>query len=57
MEDIRDAETRKNFPLRDKRLDVCICGHDDSEHLTEVSFTGVKDGECAVCYCSGFELP
>ena len=57
MLDERNKETRERFPLRQIRLDLCVCGHDDSYHQTEVSFTGVKDGSCCICVCKGFELP
>ena len=50
-------ELRKGFPLRKIRLDMCACGHDDSDHQTELSQTGVKDGVCCVCVCKGFVLP
>ena len=55
-DDDRPAEIRKKFPLRQIRLDMCICGHDNSDHLTEVEFAKVKDGTCALCVCKGFEL-
>ena len=54
--DKRSEELRKRFPLRIIRLDVCICGHDDSDHQTEMTSTGVKDGCCAICVCKGFTL-
>lgn len=55
--DMRSKEIRDRFPLRQIRLDMCICGHDDSDHQTEISLTGVKDGACSICVCKGFELP
>lgn len=54
MHDERNEEIRNKFPLRKIRLDTCECGHDDSDHLTVQSSTGVKDGNCAVCVCKGF---
>lgn len=62
MLDDRTQEAIAKFPLRKIRLDECICGHDDSDHLTEVEKsygypTGVKNGACAICTCKGFELP
>jgi len=55
--DDRAEEIIKKFPLRQIRLDMCICGHDDSDHETESDSTGVKDGACCLCVCKGFELP
>lgn len=55
--DMRSKEVRDKFPLRQIRLDMCICGHDDADHQTEFSFSGVKDGACSICICKGFELP
>lgn len=57
MIDDRDPKTINQFPLRKIRLDMCICGHDDSDHQTVIGDTGVGDGECALCVCKGFELP
>ncbi len=60
MFDDRTEAQKKQFPLRKIRLDVCICGHDDSDHLTEFdseTLPAVKDGACSICVCKGFELP
>ena len=62
MIDERNNEIREKFPLRQIRLDQCECGHDDSDHITEIEKsygipTGVKDGACAICVCKGFNLP
>lgn len=57
MIDERNVKLRKGFPLRKIRLDMCVCGHDDSDHQTELSQTGVKDGVCCLCVCKGFALP
>lgn len=57
MNDDRDPETIKKFPLRQLRLDLCECGHDDSDHQSEYSMTGVQDGACCLCVCKKFTLP
>jgi hypothetical protein len=58
--DDRPKEIIEKFPLRKIRLDMCICGHDDSYHETEFdseTLPAVKDGACSICVCKGFELP
>lgn len=57
MTDERNSELRKRFPLRLIRLDMCVCGHDDSDHETEIGITQVDNGACALCVCKRFELP
>lgn len=55
MIDERNKETREKFPLREIRLDLCECGHDDSDHQTERTFTGAEDGACCICVCKKFQ--
>ncbi len=57
MIDERSEEIKKLYPLREIPLDMCKCGHNDADHTTELSISGVKDGECAICYCGEFTLP
>lgn len=57
MLDERDYFTAKDFPLRKIRLDMCECGHDDSDHQTERTITGFEDGCCSICVCKKFTLP
>ena len=56
MTDERNEETKIKFPLRKIRLDLCICGHDDSDHQTERTLTGVEDGCCSLCVCKKFQM-
>ncbi len=56
MTDERNEVIRKSYPLRKIRLDMCVCGHDDSDHQTELSTTGVEDGACSICVCKKFLL-
>ena len=53
----RPIEIQKKYPLRKVRLDACECGHDDSDHQTERTLTGVEDGCCSLCVCKKFILP
>lgn len=57
MEDNRSNEIVKKFPLRQIRLDLCECDHDDSDHQTERTLTGFEDGCCSLCVCKKFTLP
>lgn len=57
IDDERSEKLQKEFPLRRIRLDMCVCGHDDSDHQTNFDETGVTDGACALCVCKGFTLP
>lgn len=56
MKDDRPEEIIKKFPLRQIRLDLCECGHDDSDHQTERTLTGAEDGACCLCVCKKFTL-
>lgn len=56
MIDERNTETRELFPLRKIRLDLCICGHDDSDHQTERTISGFEDGACSICVCKKFQI-
>lgn len=57
MIDERNEELRKKFPFRVIRLDLCECGHDDSDHQTERTLTKIEDGCCSLCVCKKFTLP
>jgi len=54
VKDDRIEEVKKLFPLRTIRLDLCECEHDDSDHQTERTLTGVEDGACCICVCKKF---
>jgi len=55
--DDRPNEIREKYPLRQIRLDLCECGHDDADHQTEISIKGVEDAACCICVCKKFALP
>ena len=55
-EDKRSQQVQEKFPLRQIRLDMCECEHDDSDHQTEMQDTGVEDGACSICVCKKFTL-
>lgn len=52
--DDRPLEQQKEFPLRGFSLGVCICGHGDQDHATDLTHLGIKDGICQVCVCKEF---
>lgn len=54
MKDDRPEEIKKQFPLRQIRLDLCECYHDDSDHQTETTLTDIEDGACSFCVCKKF---
>jgi len=54
--DERNEETRSKFPLRKIRLDLCECGHDDSDHQSERTLSGFEDGACCICVCKKFQM-
>lgn len=57
MLDERPDAIKVDFPLRKIRLDMCECGHDDSDHQTERTITGAEDGCCSLCVCKKFAIP
>ena len=52
--DDRPANVIAEFPLRQIPLDICICGHGDQDHLTDIEGFDVEDGMCAKCVCRKF---
>jgi hypothetical protein len=54
MKDDRPLEQQNEFPLREFSLGVCICGHGNEDHATDLGHLGIKDGMCEICVCKEF---
>lgn len=52
--DDRSQDIIAEFPLRKVPLDICICGHGDQDHLTDMEGYNIEDGMCAKCVCRKF---